>query len=546
MILSFEKHWSWSSESLVFSDWTCFHVYVTEMEWGWRRCLGYGEEKKCHFQWNLESFEVCVDERIESPKFSTPLLPGVVWYLEILLVSSEELKELKIFLHRAPGLNLKRVVVNIQFDVSCSGTETTKTIIGTGFDWTSHFHDESNSVTVIFDRKLKDNWLSINCVFNPSNVQLNGRFHFLVDRRLSVDLLYLLKSGLFYDTILCAGSEGFSRDFKVHKAVLHARAPALLNVETSDFTHSIGRIRISYISADVIEEVLNYAYSGRARTYLSRINIYESAAQVFNLPDLKRQLAWRDFPKADTHWEIYPRWLLWTLKGFFSDQNRPRNFSLNKEMYLPFECGPVTISCRIEYVEGRREGLVFESEFTSFSSSVQAIILSCFCQLICNDPKKEQENSIKFEHFLTPNITRRKKVLFLSWHLLSKKHNFAVLDENSLKIAFTIRLSRGTIKSSEICHENTQHLDFSKCPDCDRLSSDLTKLYLAPKYADFMIACENGKEFHAHKAILAARHQPFRKLLEENKCLHTLKTKYKEHTLLKLLAFLYTGRPLDC
>ncbi|GFQ65762.1 hypothetical protein TNCT_106521 [Trichonephila clavata] len=510
------------------------------MERDLRMCLGCGEDKKCNFEWSVQDLELSTDERIKSPNFSTPLLPGVVWYLEILLLSPGKLKELKIALHRVPGMDSKMVIVNIQFDVSCGDTETTKTIIGTEFGWMDRFLDESNSVTVSFHRKLSDNWLKINCVFNP-NLRFNNSYHISVDRRLSVDLLHLLKSGLLYDTILCAGSEEFSREFKVHEAVLHARAPALLKVETSDFTQAVNKIRIPYISADVIEEVLQYAYSGRARTYLSRVNIYESAAKVFNLTDLGNQLAWRDFPKADTIIVYYKKSFLWTLKDFFCDRNGFRNFSLNKEMYLPNQHRPIIISCRSEYVDGFSECLVFESEFTLFSYFLPAILLSCSCRLFCNDPEKEREFSVKFEHLLTPKVTRRKKTLFLSSRLFAKKHEFVVFDGNTLKIAFDVRFSREA-KNSEISRENTQHLEFSNCPGCDRLSSDLMeRLYLSQECSDLMISCKNGKQFPAHKAILAARHKPFRKLLEENKCLRILKTRYTEHALLELLTFFYSG-----
>ncbi|GFX58689.1 hypothetical protein TNCV_803941 [Trichonephila clavipes] len=515
------------------------------MDWGLRKCLGNGEEKKCRFQWNVQDFELSIDEKIKSPEFSTPLLPGVCWYLEILLVSPEKLEELKISLHRAPGLDSKMVVVNIQFDVSCSDTETTKTIIGTEFDRMHRFHDESNSVTVRIDRELNNYWLKINCVLNPSYLLHNTSFHFFVDRWLSANILYLLKSGLFYDTILCAGSERFSKEFKVHQAILHARAPALLKVETSDFRQAVKKIRIPYISADVIEELLQYAYSGKARTYLSRINIYESAAKLFNLTDLKKQLSWRDFPKTDTDWSYHPESFLWTLKDFFSHQNGSRNFSLNKEIYHPSERTPVTISCRSEFVEVNKECLVLESEFTSLSFLLPAIKLSCSCRVICNDPEKEQEFSVKFEHLLTPTVTRRKKTLFPSYLLFLKKHEFFLFDGNTLEIAFDVRISKGIIYWSKIRRENTQSLEFSKCSGCDKLSSDLMKLYLSPECSDVKIICENGKQFPAHKAILVARHQSFRKVLEENRDLSTITTRYKEDALLKLLTFLYSGAYSD-
>ncbi|GFY79336.1 hypothetical protein TNIN_298131 [Trichonephila inaurata madagascariensis] len=134
-------------------------------------------------------------------------------------------------------------------------------------------------------------------------------------------------------------------------------------------------------------------------------------------------------------------------------------------------------------------------------------------------------------------------MLFLSAQLFARKHNFVAFGENTLEIAFKIRLSRETNKKKlfDVRRENTQHLNFSTCPGCDGLSSYLKKLYLSPQYSDLLITCENGKLFHAHKAILAARHPPFRKWLEENKNSFVLDTGYKEHTLLKLLTFLYTG-----
>ncbi|GFY79567.1 hypothetical protein TNIN_99441 [Trichonephila inaurata madagascariensis] len=509
------------------------------MDWGSRKCSGIGQGKKCSFQWNVQDFELSIDERIESPKFSTPLLPDAYWYLEILLVSPEKLKELKISLHRVSGLDSKMVVVNIQFDVSCSGIETTKTIIGTEFDWMNRFHDESNSVTVRFDRKLNNYWLKINCVLIPSYFLRNTLFHLGVDRRLSANILYLLKSGLFYDTVLCAGSEGFSREFKVHQAILHARAPALLKVETSDFRRAIKKIRIPYISADVIEEVLHYAYSGKARTYLSRINIYESAANIFNLTDLRNQLSWRDFPKADTCWVHHLESFLWTLKDFFWNQNGSRNFSLKKEIYYLSERATITISCRSEFVEVNGERLVLESEFTSSSILHQSIKLSYYCRLRCNDPEKEQKFSVKFEHLLTSSVTRRKKTLFQSNRLFPKRHEL-VLGGNTLEIDFDVRLSKGKIYS-KTRHENTQRLKFSECPSCDRMSSDLMKLYLSPECSDVKITCKNGKQFSAHKAILAARHQTFRKDLEENRDLLTITTKYEENELLKLLFSLYSA-----
>lgn len=531
-------------QSFVASKGLYFHVMeMEEEELALDMCLGNAGGRKCNFQWSLSNVELSMEESVDSPSFSTPILPDVFWYLRIFFKYPGDLTQFIISLHRYPGRGPKTVFVDIEFNILCHRTETKASIIGTRFDRNSHFYNKSNTAKVDFQRNLEDcSSLVINCILCPSfaiSMWLNRKFHSSKDKKLSVHLLFLLKSSLFYDMILCAGSEGFSREFKVHRAVLYARAPSLLDFETSDRIKAIGIIRIPFVSADVMKEVLHYVYSGQALTYSTGVSLCESAAILLKMTDLQKQLSWRDFPQSSTVWEYSSQSFLWELNEFFRRRKRIRDFSQNKIFRHPQVRDPIIITCK-SLQHGDVEHLVFESRLIATYSTFQSIILSCTCRLICNSPLKEQELPVTFEHLLTHIDDYCVKILFRSSELFSKKHKL-VSHRNTLKIEFNLRISDGTKNSSDVSRQNIQQLNWSQCPRCDKLSSDLSKLFLSPDFSDITITCKNGKQFPAHKAILAARDLEFRTLLEENEDMLILRTNYTEHALRKLLVFLYLG-----
>ncbi|GFS42732.1 hypothetical protein NPIL_468411 [Nephila pilipes] len=366
-------------------------------------------------------------------------------------------------------------------------------------------------------------------------------FYSSVDQKFSNNLLFLLKSGLFYDAILCAGSEGFSREFKVHQAILHVRAPLLLKAVTMDLIQNVNKIKIPFVSANAMEEILYYVYSGQARTTLSNINIYESAACLFGLLNLQRQLSWRDFLTAITEYEYYSYSFQWELEAFFEEQNKLETFSLNKRFNGNNEIGTIAISCTSRS-ERNEVWLIFESRFDSFSSTIKIILLSCTCKLLYNDDfkRKRTDHPLEFEHTFFPSVTRNENVLFSRSYLLNRKRGL-VFPRNTLKIMFDLRV--GTkLKHYKIYHVNNKQLELSECHSCHQLNNDVSQLYLCPTYSDVTFMCRNGMTFPAHKAILAARHQPFQKMLEENEGVSIFRTTESEKRVRKFFKFLYSGK----
>ncbi|XP_003740867.1 speckle-type POZ protein B [Galendromus occidentalis] len=83
-----------------------------------------------------------------------------------------------------------------------------------------------------------------------------------------------------------------------------------------------------------------------------------------------------------------------------------------------------------------------------------------------------------------------------------------------------------------------------KVPEC-ALSENLGELFESQKFSDVMLAV-NGKEFYAHKAILAARSPVFNAMfehdLEEKKTSRVEISDMDEDTLKEMLRFIYTGK----
>lgn len=83
-----------------------------------------------------------------------------------------------------------------------------------------------------------------------------------------------------------------------------------------------------------------------------------------------------------------------------------------------------------------------------------------------------------------------------------------------------------------------------KVPDC-RLSDDIGDLFESKKFSDVTLNV-SGKEFHAHKAILAARSPVFSAMfehdMEENKKNRVEITDVDADVLKEMLRFIYTGR----
>jgi speckle-type POZ protein len=83
-----------------------------------------------------------------------------------------------------------------------------------------------------------------------------------------------------------------------------------------------------------------------------------------------------------------------------------------------------------------------------------------------------------------------------------------------------------------------------KVPEC-RLSDDLSILFESQKFSDVLLVV-NGREYYAHKAILAARSPVFAAMFEhemEEKKQNKVEITDMDHEVLReMLRFIYTGK----
>lgn len=83
-----------------------------------------------------------------------------------------------------------------------------------------------------------------------------------------------------------------------------------------------------------------------------------------------------------------------------------------------------------------------------------------------------------------------------------------------------------------------------KVPEC-RLSEDLSQLFESQKFSDVILTV-GGKEFYAHKAILAARSPVFAAMFEhemEEKKQNRVDITDMDHEVMKeMLKFIYSGK----
>jgi speckle-type POZ protein len=83
-----------------------------------------------------------------------------------------------------------------------------------------------------------------------------------------------------------------------------------------------------------------------------------------------------------------------------------------------------------------------------------------------------------------------------------------------------------------------------KVPEC-RLSDDLSILFESQKFSDVLLVV-NGREYYAHKAILAARSPVFAAMFEhemEEKKQNRVEITDMDHEVLReMLRFIYTGK----
>ena len=102
--------------------------------------------------------------------------------------------------------------------------------------------------------------------------------------RLSLDMISLFESGECSDCIIVCGE----KEFNCHKAVLTGRSPVFKAVFTGDMIENRGsKVVIKDFDEDTVNDLIHYIYSGDARN-LDRQAVYLlSAADKYDLSELK-------------------------------------------------------------------------------------------------------------------------------------------------------------------------------------------------------------------------------------------------------------------
>lgn len=128
-----------------------------------------------------------------------------------------------------------------------------------------HFRDiSSTNDTVVFEFPMErspevGNRLRVICriAVAKNDPSCNSN----VARRLSQELSNLFNRERFNDAILYAGGQ----EFKAHRSILAAFSPVFNAIFSNDLEESkSGRVELTDVSAEVVEEMLNFMYTGKS------------------------------------------------------------------------------------------------------------------------------------------------------------------------------------------------------------------------------------------------------------------------------------------
>ncbi|GBN41769.1 Protein roadkill [Araneus ventricosus] len=325
---------------------------------------------------------------------------------------------------------------------------------------------------------------------------------------LSKDMEKMYISKEFNDLTLCSGTE----NFPIHKAVLYARVPKLLNELQSEADDESTCKVVSDLDASALRILLSYMYSGKLDASTENIpsSLYK-AADAYELIDLKQKLC--SYPNevtARTCIKVDRNEFIWPIPD-------PKILEQHKKLYSPSFTGGIIpgsdlkLSC---YLSTNSEGN---------DSTLEICIHRLF-------PNKDNPIFVKCK-FNVNNLSRVAEHVFYSdeeWHfpsfipIVRKSGNLYVLHQESLteitlKCEFCISGGETVYTEETYCSPAKYESFVQRGEDASNLCSDLGVLYniFLPKVSDVVLTV-GAVNFPAHKVVLAARSPVFARMFEND------------------------------
>ncbi|XP_035210635.1 uncharacterized protein LOC118184981 [Stegodyphus dumicola] len=455
------------------------------------------------FTWIITSFSMCHQPNkqfLRSPEFTSNYLPDMNWQILLLPRGNSDENYIAVYLRRTDGIP---ELCNINYTMQ--GLDVNGKSVFYSNVCTREFEGESTWGCPMMCKRdslfmsLKNDILIIELTLSPS------------DQELLPTLSY--KNGLFADVVLRANGA----EFKVHKAVLLARWPKLVEKLDTEGTCE----QVFDMGSNVLEAILKYVYTGKldCNESDSLAELY-TACEKCELPILQICLPVVT-QKARTSINVQKISFEWPIKNFSS---------------LPLNTVLHCHSFNVDILKSCKWNLslhIYEDEM--YGCRAFDIFL---CKM--NDP---ESNPI----FVRSNIFNGFSS-FENEHLFGIEKNWkcgnfsrvAVDPDGVLRLKFEFRFS----DCSSVSEIRESSYAYVPSINCHSINNDFRNLYNSGMLSDINIIV-GSETFPAHKFVLCARSPVFSRMFQTDMIeldKNDVKISDIEPQIMdKLLLFMYTG-----
>ncbi|XP_065668564.1 uncharacterized protein LOC100206903 isoform X4 [Hydra vulgaris] len=149
---------------------------------------------------------------------------------------------------------------------------------------------------------------------------------------------------------------------------------------------------------------------------------------------------------------------------------------------------------------------------------------------------KNKNDATYYIPLLQTNLSTKQKTLSIEDNLQKKHCNEAITDTQHEKLSILVELADETCQSNGFIRESKQNGNLSHL---EMLSNDMKLLLEESLFADFIFHCDSNIQVKAHRNILAARSEEFKKITCD--CCEVYVSEYSSIAVQFMLKFIYTG-----
>ncbi|XP_002156432.3 uncharacterized protein LOC100206903 isoform X1 [Hydra vulgaris] len=149
---------------------------------------------------------------------------------------------------------------------------------------------------------------------------------------------------------------------------------------------------------------------------------------------------------------------------------------------------------------------------------------------------KNKNDATYYILLLQTNLSTKEKTLSIEDNLHKKQCNEAITDTQHEKLSILVELADETCQSNGFIRESKQNGNLSHL---EMLSNDMKLLLEESLFADFIFHCDSNIQVKAHRNILAARSEEFKKITCD--CCEVYVSEYSSIAVKFMLKFIYTG-----